>query len=191
MAHLLLTIADKSDLDLRVLRSFQAVHRFLVSTNLPDEGGIVDLDNLVASHHTSTFCRTIADDILYTDGILTDDKLDTDAEEGTAQIIVGNLSFTRCDIDRVGIELCQNLGHSLFHEIVNIDRIDILIINDMKQIVQLITTRIDDVKSIAREMVGIKSTHKDADDHTYGHPQRGKTVCFVFTHDLDLLILYR
>ena len=38
--------------------------------------------------------------------------------------------------------------------------------HDVEQIVQFVTTRIDDIQSVARKMVGIESTYKDTDDHT-------------------------
>jgi hypothetical protein len=46
----------------------------------------------------------------------------------------------------------------------------------MEQVIQFVTTRINDVKSIAREMVGIECTHHDADNHTSSHQQGHKSV---------------
>ena len=179
MAHFVLTITDNAQLHLRILRSLQAMHGLSVGTDLTHENGVVDFYNFVASQHTSTLSRTIADDILHTDGILTDGELNTNTKERTTEIVIRNLTLTGRDVDGMGIELCQNLGHSFFHQVVDIDRIHILIVNNMEQVVEFVTARIDDVQSVARKMVGIKGAHKDAEDYANGHPQGGKTTIFI------------
>ena len=166
ITNLILSITNDTQLHLCILRTLQTVHRFLVGTYLSYKGRVVDLYNLITSHHSCTLCRTITDNILDTDCILTDDELNANTKEGTSQVVVGDLPFTCRDIDRVGIEFCQNLWHSLLYEIIDIHCIDILVINNVQQIIQFVTTRIDDIQSVAREMVGIESTYKDTDDHT-------------------------
>ena len=125
------------------------MHGFGIGTYLTNKDRIVHLHNLVASHHASPFSRTVTDDILDPDGVLTDNELNADTEERATQVVVGNLPFTRRDIDGMRIELCQDLGHGLLHEIIDVNRIHILVIDDVEQIVQLVTTRIDDTQPIA------------------------------------------
>ena len=179
MAQLVLTIAQDAQLHLRILGTLQAVHGLGIGTDLAYEDGVVDLDNLIACQHTSALCRTIADDILHTDGVLTDGELDTDAKERATQVVVSNLSLTSRDVDGMGVELSQNLRHGLLHQVIDVDRIHILIVNDVEQVVEFVTARIDDVQSVAGKMVGIKGAHKDAEDYADGHPQRGKTTIFI------------
>ena len=81
MTDILLAITDDAELYLRVLRTFQTVHGLLVGDFLTDKDRVVDLDNLIASQDTCTFGRTVADDILHTDGVLTDGELNTHTRE--------------------------------------------------------------------------------------------------------------
>ena len=86
----------------------------------------------------------------------------------------------------MGIELCQDLRHRLLHQIIDIHGIDILIVDDMKQVVEFVTAGVDDVQPVAREMVGIERTDQDTDDHTDGHPKRCKTYMSMISHELLL-----
>ena len=99
VAQLGLTITEYAQLHLRIPRSFQTVHGFLIGHLLTHEHRVVDLNNLVASHHTSPLSWSVADDILHTDGVLADGKLDTDAREGTLQVVVGNLYVLGSNVD--------------------------------------------------------------------------------------------
>jgi hypothetical protein len=49
----------------------------------------------------------------------------------------------------MGIELGQDQRHSLLNQIVDVNRIHILIVNDVEQVVELVTTRVNDVQAIA------------------------------------------
>ena len=149
MSDLVFTIADDAEFHLRVLRPLETVHRLGIGDLLADKDGVIDLHDLITSQHTSPFRRTVADDILHTDRILTDGKLDTDTRERATQIVVGNLTVTSRDIDRMRIEFCQDLRHCLLHQIVDVHGIDILIVDDMKQVVELVTAGVDDVQPVA------------------------------------------
>ena len=176
MTDRLFPITDDAKLYLRVLRSFQTVHGLLVGDFLTNKDGVVDLDNLIARQHTGTFRRAIADDVLYTDGVLTDGELDADARERAAQVVVGNLAFAGCDIHGVRVKFTENLGHGLLNEVVHIDGIDVLVVDDMQQVVELIAAGIDDVQPVAREMVGIERTDEDAHNDSHGDPKRCEAV---------------
>ena len=86
---------------------------------------------------------------MHTDGVLTDGKLDTDTKERAAQVVVGNLAITGTDVNRMGIELSQNLRHGFLNQLVDVHRIHILIVDDMEQVVELVTTRVDDIQAVA------------------------------------------
>ena len=77
MTDLLLAVADDAEFHLRILRTLQAMHGLLVGDFLTDEHRVIDLDNLIACQQSGTFGRTVADDILHADGVLTDGELNT------------------------------------------------------------------------------------------------------------------
>ena len=149
MTDLLLAIADNAQFNLGILWTLKAVHGLLVGNLLTYKGRIVNLNNLIASQHTGTLGRTITNHVLHTDGVLTDGKLDTDAKERAAQVVVGNLAITGTDVNRMGIELSQNLRHGFLNQLVDVNRIHILIVDDMEQVVELVTTRVDDIQAVA------------------------------------------
>ena len=174
MADGLLTIADDAQFYLGVLGALQPVHRLLVCHFLTDEGLVVDLHDLVAGNQSGTLGRAVADHILHTDGVPADGELDADAREGTLQVVVGYLHILGADIDRVRIEFRQDLRHCLLHQVIDVDRIHILVVDHVQQVVQLVAARIDDIQPVAGEMVGIERTDQYAEDDRQGHPQRGK-----------------
>ena len=140
MAYRLLTITDDAEFYLGVLRALQAVHRLFIRHFLADKHRVVHLDDLVASKHACPFCRTVTNDILYTNRILTNRELNADARERPAQVIIGNLSLASRDIDGMRVKFTQDLWHGLLHQVVDIDRIDILVVNDVEQVVEFVAT---------------------------------------------------
>ena len=76
MPDTLLAIANDTEFHFRVFWSFQTVHCLFVCHFLTNEHRVIDLYDFVACQHASTLCRSIANDILHADGILTDSKLD-------------------------------------------------------------------------------------------------------------------
>ena len=149
MMHLVLAISQNAKFHLGVLRTFQPVHGLFVGDLLAYKYRVVDLNNLVTCQDTCPLCRAIANHILHTDGILADGELDADAGERTPQIIVGNLAVAGRDIDRMRIELAQDLRHCLLYQIIDIHRIHILVVDDVKQVVELIAAGIDDIQSVS------------------------------------------
>ena len=71
-------VAHDAQFHLRILRPLQPVHSLLVRHLLAHKGFAVDTHNLITSQQSCTLSRTIADDILYMNRILTNRKLDTD-----------------------------------------------------------------------------------------------------------------
>ena len=148
-AHLRLAIAQDAQLDLGVLGTLQAVHGFLVGERLTRKGLVIDHDNLVASNDASTLGRTVADNLLHVERVLTDGELDAHAGERAAQVVVGLLHVLGRDIDGVGVQLGEYLGHSLLDEVVDIDRVHILVVDDVQQVVELVAAAVDDAQAIA------------------------------------------
>ena len=176
MTYLLFAITDDAQLDFRILRPFQTMHGLFVCHFRADKRLIIHLDNLIASNQSCTLCRAVANHILHTDGIVADGELDAHARERALQVIVGNLHILGGNIDRMRVELRENLRHSLLDHIVDIDGIHILIVDNMQQIVEFIATRIDDIQPMARKMVGIEGSYQYAKDDTQSHPYRGETI---------------
>ena len=85
------------------------MHSLLIGYLLTYEHRVVYLYNLIASNYSCTLSRTIANNILDADSVLTDGKLDTNTEERTTQVIISNLAIAGADVNRVRIELSQKL----------------------------------------------------------------------------------
>ena len=64
------------------------------------------------------------------------------------------------------IQFRKDKWHGFLYKVIDIDRIYILVINDMEEIVKPVAPGIDDVEPVAREMVGIERTYHDAYDDT-------------------------
>ena len=78
----------------------------------------------------------------------------------------------------MGVELGKDLGNGLVHEVVDIDRIDILVVDDAQQVVEAVAAVVDDAEAVAREVVGVERADKDAENDAHGHEQGGKPVGF-------------
>ena len=183
LLHLVVAIAQHTNLDLRVLRAFQTVHRFLIGHLLAHEGLVVHHHNLVACQDASPLGGAVLDDTLHMDGIFADDELNPHARERTFQVVGGRLDILCADIDGMGVEVGQNLRDGPLHERVHVDRIHVLVAHDVEQVVQPRATAVDDVQAVGGEMVGEERAEEDADDHTGGHQQRHVAgVFFLFFH---------
>ena len=112
--------------------------------------------DFIACYYASTLGRTVSNDILHMDSILSNDEFDADTTEWTLEIIGSLLRLFRWDIDRVRVQFGQYLRDSFLHQVIDIDGIDILIIDDMQEIIESVATRIDDIETISWEMIGIE-----------------------------------
>ena len=129
-------IARHTNLHLRSLRTFQSVHGLLIGHHLAHKLLAIHIHNLVAGQQTRLLCRSVLDDVLHVDGVLTDGKLNTYARERSLEVVVGGLHILGADVDRVGIELSEDLRDGTLHERVNVDLVDILVIDDAQQVVR-------------------------------------------------------
>ena len=162
MTNFLLSITDDTQFHLCILGTFQTMHSLLVGHNLTHKDRIIHLHNLVTCHQSSPFGRPVTDHILYTDGVLTDGKLNTHPRERSLQVVIGSLHILRGDIGRVRIQFGEDLRHRLLHQVVYIDCIHIHIIDIVEQIVEFTTVGIDDAQPVAGEMIGIEGSNQYA-----------------------------
>ena len=137
------------------------MHGLLVGDILAHESLAVDLDNLVACQQSGTLRRSVGDDVLHMDGVLTDGELDAHAEERPLEVVVSLLDVLLGDVDAVGVELLEDGRHGLLDQVAHVDGVDILVVDNVQQVVQLVTARIDNAQPVARETVGKEATDED------------------------------
>ena len=142
VAQLLFTIAQNAQLDLRILRTLQAVHGLFVGQCLAGKRLVVDGYYLVAGNDAGTLGRHV-------ERVLTYGELNAYTGERAAQVVVGLLDILGRDIDRVRVQLGQYLWHGLLDEVIDIDGVNILVVDDVQQVVQLVTTAVDDAQAVA------------------------------------------
>ena len=80
------------------------------------------------------------------------------------------------------VEFRQYLWHGLFHEVVHVDRVDILVVDDVQQVVELISACVDDIQSVARKMVCIECSYEYSNHDTYCHEKWHQSICLVPIH---------
>ena len=138
MQDFLLALAHDTELHFAALRTFQALHRFVVGHNLAHESRVVDFHNAVARHDAYLFGRTTGNDIADVNGVLLNGELHTDTAEATSQVVVHGLQVLGRDIGRVGVQFSQNLWHGIFYQFAHVHGVHILVIDDAEQAVQLV-----------------------------------------------------
>ena len=171
LSHVLLAVAYHAHLHFRVLRSFQAVHSLLVGHLLAHEERVVDGHYLVAGYQSCPFGGAVADDVLHAHRVLADGELDAHARERAAQVVLGGLLVLSRDIDRVRVQLREQLGHGLLHEVGHVHRVHILVVDDVEQVLQFVGARVDDAQAgAATEVVGVESADEYAHHRTECEP---------------------
>ena len=107
------------------------------------------------------------------DGVVTDDELHAHARERTLEVVGGCGCILGADIDRVRVEFGEDERYRLIYQGVDVDSIDILVVNEVKQVVETVASAIDNVESVSRKVIREKrteeDTHHDADCHDDGH----------------------
>ena len=114
--HLGMTETLHADTHLGALRTLEAVHGLLLSDLLADELLAVDHHDFVAGNDARLLGRSVLDDVLHVDRVLTNGELDAHARERTLEIILGLLHVLGADIHRMRVELAEDQRHSLLHE---------------------------------------------------------------------------
>ena len=121
------------------------------------------------------------------DGVFANDKLDAYSRERTLQVVVGGLHVLRTHVDRVRVEFGKDLRNGLLDERVEIHLVDILVVDDVQQVVKSVATTIDDVQTVAAEVVGIEGANHNADDDA--HRQHDRHVSVFVVHCWFVLIV--
>ena len=67
------------------------------------------------------------------------------------------------------VKVCQNLRYSLINKRIYVYGINILVIDNMQEIVNAIASRIDDIQSVAGEMIGIERAYHYAEHNAKCH----------------------
>ena len=179
---LFVAISHHANLHLCVLGTLESFHRFLIGHHFPHEGFVVNHHDFVACQDACTLGRTVLNDVLYMDSVLADGELDAHTRERSLQFLVGCLHVLGTDVYAMRVQTRKNLRHGILHKRVKIHLVHILIVDDVQQVVDSVGTRIDDVQSVSREMIGVERPHSDADDATKGHQQRHESIRLIWFH---------
>ena len=82
-------------------------------------------------------------------GVLADGELDAHSGKRTAKVVVGRLHILCSDIHGVRIQLCENLRHCFLYEVVYVHGVNILVVDNVKQVVELVPACVYDVQPVA------------------------------------------
>ena len=102
-------------------------------------------------------------------------KLDTDSAETAFQFRIDFFEILCRDVSGVRVQFCQDLWHSLLHEVGHVYGVYILIIYDSQQRIQLVGRTVDDTQTVAGEVLGIKCADKNTGHHADSYDDRRKT----------------
>ena len=174
-----LPMAQHSYFHFGAFLTFQSVEGLFIGDNLAHVGFAIHGHNLVSCQNAHFLRRSPFDDASDSHSVFADDKLDAYSAKGTFQVIVGGLSVFGRNVGGVGVEFFQNLGHGLFHDVGNIDGIDVLVIDDVEQVVQFVGRSVDDVEPVAGKSVGKKGADDDANDDADGDDEGHPSVVTV------------
>ncbi len=179
-----MTVAQHADGDLRALGSFEPVHGLFVGDLLAHEALAVDHHDLVAGEHASLLGRSVLDDVLHSDGVLSDGELDAHAREAAFEVVGGSLHVLGGDVDRVGVELAEDDRDGLVDKRVDVDLVDVLVVDDAQEVVEPVAAVVDDGQPVAAEVVGVEGANDDADDDAERHEQGHEAVFVFFFHNV-------
>ena len=163
------------------------MHGFLVGNNLAHEWLAIHGYNLVASQKSCFFGRSVLDYILHMDGVLADNELDAHSREGAFEVVVSLSRILCTDIDGMRVELSKNLRYRLIHQGINVHGIHILVVDEVEQVVESVAATIDDVESVAGEMIRKECTDDNANHYAERHDEGHESVALILIHVHNLL----
>ena len=188
--HFLFPESHNTQFHLCVLRTFQSSHGLLVGHLLAHKRFAIHTHDFVSGDKPRPFRRTVSDNVLHSYSVLTNGEFYSHSRERALEVVVGSLHVLRTDIHRVWVEFGQYLRHGFLHQLVDIHRIHILVVDDMQQVIEFVATRVDDAQSVAREMVGVECSDDDTHHHAHSHYQRHIPVLSAFAHNnISILVL--
>ena len=65
--------------------------------------------------------------------------------------------------------MSEYFGQCFLYQFADVDRIDILVVDDVQQTVEFVARGIDDVEPTAGEMAGVETAHQYAQNHAQSH----------------------
>ena len=158
------------------------MHRFLIGDNLAYERLAIYGYNLITCQQSSLFGWSVLNHILHMDGVLADDKLDAYARERTLEVVGGGCCILRTDIDRVRIQFGKNLRNRLIDQRIDVHGIYILVIDEVEQVVQTVASTIDDIESVAGEMIRKECADDDAQHNAERHDEGHIPIGLILIH---------
>ena len=176
------SIPHHSDFHLSALLALQSAHRLFVGHHLSHKRLSVHANYLVAGQYSSLLCRTVLHHVLHVDGVLSDNKFHADSRERALEVVLRSLHVFGADINRVRVEVRKYLRYRHINERVDVHVVNILIVDDMQQVVQSVASRVYDIQSVAREMVGIESADHHTHYHADCHKNRRQSVGSILSH---------
>jgi hypothetical protein len=66
----------------------------------------------------------------------------------------------------VGVKFGKYLRHGFFNQVADVYIVYILVVNDMKQIIDFVTACVDDTQSASCKVIGIETAKQQSDDYT-------------------------
>lgn len=79
------------------------------------------------------------------------------------------------DIDRVRIQFGKNLRNRLIDQRIDVHGIYILVIDEVEQVVQTVASTVDDIESVAGEMIRKECADDDAQHNAERHDEAAYT----------------
>ena len=117
-------------------------------------------------------------------------ELYADAGEAASQFLCGGFHLFGGDIGGVGVELFEQLGQRTFHQLRNVDGVDVLVVNQVEEVHHLVAGIVDNGQPVAGEVVGKKTSGQDAGHHSQGDEQWYKTL--ILRHECEVAVkLYK
>ena len=105
-------------------------------------------------------------------------ELYADAAEGAFQVLDRLFGLLRSEIAAVRVELTEYLRHGILDECIHINRIDIVVVDELQEVSHLACAGVDDVDAPAREVAGVERADEDTNDGADGNEQ-GREAVFV------------
>ena len=115
----------------------------------------------------------------HVDGVLLHRELHANAAKGAFQVFVSLLGILRAEVAAVRVEFAENLRHSILDKRVHIDRIDIVVVDELQQVAHLACAGVDDADAAAREVVGVEGADEDAHNRANSNEEGRETVLVV------------
>ena len=169
-------VAFDAELDFRAFRAFEMLHHVVRIHS--DERHGVGTYNTIASQDAYPFTWSSVNDGHDVDGVALHRELYANSAEGAFQVFACLFRILRAEIAAMRVEFAQYLRHSILDERIHIDRINIVVVDELQQVADFACTRVDDIDATCREMTGVERTDEDA-QHSTNCDEQGHEAMLV------------